>query len=76
MVMGDSWQPCWARATARGPGRWPLLFEPFAGVHARFTQLHLDDRFVIDAGGSPDAVSEAVLAAFREGRLTVIDQPT
>jgi hypothetical protein len=62
----------WERASARGEGRWPLEFEPFARVHARFSQLDLDDRHVIDALGSPNAVSEAVLAAFRAGKLTVV----
>jgi hypothetical protein len=75
-VLSADLDTCWERATARSPGRWPLVFEPFANLHARFTQLHMDDRFVIDAGGSPDTVSEAVLAAFRAGHLAVTDQPT
>jgi hypothetical protein len=63
---------CWDRASGRGEGRWPLEFEPFAKVHARFSQLDLDDRHVIDATGSPNAVSAAVLAAFRAGKLTLV----
>src|SRR5690348_7788608 len=27
---------CWARASSRGEGRWPLEFEPFAAVHEKF----------------------------------------
>lgn len=63
---------CWERASARGEGRWPLEFEPFAKVHARFSQLDLDDRHVIDAIGSPSAVGEAVLAAILAGKLAVV----
>jgi hypothetical protein len=66
---------CWERAVARGERRWPLEFEPFAKVHARLSQLDLDDKHVIDATGSPSAVSEAALAAFRAGELALADQP-
>jgi thymidylate kinase len=66
---------CWERAAARGGQRWPVEFEPFAKVHARFSQLALDDKHVIDATGSPDAVSGAVLAALRAGKLAVTGQP-
>ncbi|MDQ6777409.1 MAG: ATP-binding protein, partial [Actinomycetota bacterium] len=70
-------ETCWERASAKrasagGEGRWPLGFELFAKVHARFSQLDLDDRHEIDAIGSPSAVSEAVLTAFRAGKLAVI----
>lgn len=66
---------CWARASVKGAERWPLEFEPFAKLHTRFSQLDLDDRYVIEATGSPNAVSDAVLTAFRTGKLRVIDQP-
>jgi hypothetical protein len=62
---------CWERATARGERCWPLESEPFARVHARFLQLDLDRRHLIDAAGSPNTVSDALLAAFRAGRLAV-----
>ena len=73
-VLSADLDTCWERATARGPGRWPLVFEPFAKVHAQFAGLQLDDRHVIDATKSPNAVSDAVLTAYRAGRLTVTDQ--
>ncbi len=65
---------CWARASGRGEGRWPLEFEPFAKVHARFANLDLDQRRVIDATGSPEAVCDAVLAAYRAGQLIATDE--
>ena len=61
---------CWERASARGEGRWPLEFEPFARVHARFSQLELDDRHVIDAIGSPSAVGETVLVTWLAPELS------
>ena len=60
---------CWARARSRGEGRWPLEYQPFAAVHARFADLELDERHVVEATGSPEAVCDAVLAAFRAGSL-------
>jgi predicted kinase len=75
-VLTADLETCWERATAKGPGRWPLVFEPFAQLHARFSQLDLDDRCVIDATGVPSTVSDAILAAFRAGHLAVSDRPT
>jgi hypothetical protein len=60
---------CWARASGRGEGRWPLEYEPFAALHARFADLELDDRYEVDAAGDPDGVRDAVLDAYRAGRL-------
>jgi predicted kinase len=62
---------CWTRASARGEGRWPLEYEPFAAVHARFVALELPSTRVVDATASPEAVRDAVLSAYRGGRLVV-----
>jgi hypothetical protein len=60
---------CWARASAREEGRWPLEFEPFAALHERFEGFQIDDRHVVDATATPEEVRDAVLDAFRAGRL-------
>ena len=60
---------CWARAVGRGVGRWPLEFQPFAELHAKFAVLDLDQQHVVDATGPPAAVRDAVLAALQAGRL-------
>lgn len=62
---------CWARASGRDERRWPLEYEPFGAVHARFVSLALDERHVVDATGSPESVRDAVVTAFRAGRLAV-----
>jgi predicted kinase len=62
---------CWARASAREEGRWPLELEPFAALHARVAALELEPRHLVDASGAPVQVSAAVLAAFRAGDLAV-----
>jgi predicted kinase len=62
---------CWARASGRGEGRWPLELEPFAAVNARFAALELDTRHVIDGSPPPETVRDAVLSAFRAGSLVV-----
>jgi predicted kinase len=69
VVLRADLDTCWARASARGEGRWPLEYEPFAAVHARFAALELDDRYEVDAASTPDDVRDAVLDAFRAGRL-------
>ena len=69
VVLRADLDTCWARASARGEGRWPLEFEPFAALHGRFAALDLEARHVVDATGSPDQVCAAVLGAFRAGRL-------
>lgn len=66
---------CWVRARSRGEGRWPLEFSPFAAVHVRFDDLDLDRRHMVEATGSPEAARDAVLSAFRTGRLIVTEQP-
>jgi predicted kinase len=66
---------CWARARGRGEGRWPLEQEPVAALHARFAALDLDPRHVVDASGTAEDVRDAVLVAFRAGRLVVGDPP-
>jgi Mrp family chromosome partitioning ATPase len=65
---------CWARASNRGEGRWRLEFQPFAAVHEKFSALDLDARHVVEATGSPESVRDAVLAAFRAGRLVATDR--
>jgi hypothetical protein len=60
---------CWARASDRPEGRWPLERESFDALHARFGTLDLNDRHVVDATASPDVVAAAVLAATRAGSL-------
>ena len=69
VVLAADLDTCWARASAREGGRWPLEREPFDAVHARFAALDLDPRHVVDATGAPDAVSAAVLVAFHAGQL-------
>jgi predicted kinase len=69
VVLTADLDTCWARASGRGEGRWPLEFQPFAEVHTRFADLDLDARHVVDATGSPEAVCDAVLSAFRAGSL-------
>jgi predicted kinase len=71
VVLTADLETCWARASGRGEGRWPLELEPFAAVHARFAALELDERHVIDATPSEDAVRDAVLSAYAAGRLLV-----
>ena len=70
-VLAADVDTCWTRAVGRGGGRWPLQREPVAKLHARFAALALDPRHVVDATGSPVAVSEAVLAAFRARELAL-----
>jgi predicted kinase len=69
VVLRADLDTCWARASGRGEGRWPLEYEPFAALHARFAELELDDRYEVDAAGDPDGVRDAVLDAYRAGRL-------
>src|ERR1700749_2151074 len=52
--------------TGSGPA---ARFGPFAELPARFTQLDLEGGHVVDATGPAGTVSEALLAAFRTGRL-------
>jgi predicted kinase len=70
-VLTADFDTCWARASARDDRRWPLELEPFTALHERFAALALDPRHVIDATGSPDQVSTAVLVAYRADRLAV-----
>jgi predicted kinase len=44
VVLTADLDTCWARASSRGEGRWPLEFPPFAAVHAKFDNLDLDER--------------------------------
>ena len=62
---------CWARASARDEGRWPLEFAPFAAVHERFATVDLDARHLVDASGTPESVCDAVMSALRAGRLAM-----
>jgi predicted kinase len=73
VVLRADLDTCWARASSRGEGRWPLEFEPFAALHARFAALDLPERQVVDATGSPEAACDAVLSAFRAGRLVATE---
>jgi predicted kinase len=70
-VLTADLETCWARASSRGEGRWQLEFEPFAAVHEKFEHLDLDARHLVEATGSPEHVRDAVLSAFRAGRLLV-----
>jgi hypothetical protein len=45
-------------------------------VHRRFGGLDVDDRHLVDAAGSPDDTSDAVVAAFRAGRLLATTPPS
>jgi predicted kinase len=78
VVLTADLDTCWARARGRGEGRWPLEFQPFAQVYARFAGLDLDARHLVDAAGEPEAVRDAVLSAFRAGSLvtTGVSHPT
>ena len=76
VVLTADLDTCWARARTRGEGRWPLEFPSFAAVHARFATLELDERHVVEATESPEAVCDAVLAAFRTGRLVATERPS
>jgi predicted kinase len=60
---------CWARASSRGEGRWPLEYAAFASVHGRFASLDLPERHLVRAGGTAATTSDAVLSAYRAGRL-------
>jgi predicted kinase len=67
---------CWTRASNRGAGRWPLEYGSFAALHARFADLDLPTRCVVDATGSAEIACDAVLSAFRDGRLVAREQPS
>jgi predicted kinase len=62
-------ETCWTRAEARPPGHWPLERGPASELHQRYVDLGLPDRVVIDASGSIDQVTAAVLTAFAAGQL-------
>jgi predicted kinase len=70
VVLTADLDTCWARASNRGEGRWPLEFQPFAAVHARFADLELHERHVVGATGSPENACDAVLSAFRSSKLS------
>ncbi len=67
---------CWARASRRGEGRWPLDSRTFDELHARFAQVGAYEPHVIDATGPSEDVAAGVLAAFREGRFAARGQPS
>jgi predicted kinase len=71
VVLTADLDTCWARASGRGEGRWPLEYEPFVALHARFAGLELDARRVVDAGGSAESVRDEIVTRFRDGRLGV-----
>jgi predicted kinase len=71
VVLTADLDTCWARAQGRGEGRWPLEYAPFSAVHTRFAELPLDARHRVDATMSVELVADAVLSAFRDGRLDV-----
>jgi predicted kinase len=76
VVLTADLHTCWMRASDRRESRWPLEFEPFAALHARFADLDLPQRCVVDATGSPGTTCDAVLSAFRAGRLDASEQPS
>jgi hypothetical protein len=65
---------CFERAKGRSIGERP---DParFADLHARFDHLGEHERNVVEATGTPDEVADAVLAAFRSGRLAEAVSP-
>jgi len=71
-VLRADLETCMQRATQRGfgTGRFTFDREQFALLHARFADLGTYETHVVDALTSPEAVAEAVLAAFGDGRLT------
>ena len=75
VVLTADLDTCWARASSRAEGRWPLEFEPFAAVHEKFGALDVNARHRVEATGSPESVRDAVLSAFRAGRLVATEQP-
>jgi hypothetical protein len=62
---------CWARASGRGEGRWPLEYETFAALHETFAGLRLDSRHVVQATEPPERVRDAVLSAYQAGELVI-----
>jgi predicted kinase len=76
VVLTADLDTCWDRARRRAEGRWPLEFEAVATLHAKFADLDLPDRRIIEATGSPETTLDAVLAAFRSGRLIVREART
>jgi predicted kinase len=69
VVLTADFETCWARASSRGEGRWPLEHAPFAAVHAKFADVALPERHLVDATGSAPSTSDAVLSAYRSDRL-------
>lgn len=69
VVLGADLATCWARATRRAPGRWPVNYESFVALHSRFEAT--DPARVIDAHQPPDSVAVAVVSAVRDGRLSL-----
>ncbi len=62
---------CWSRASARGEGRWPLEREPFVALHARYRDLAVPARHVVDATPAAESVRDSVIAAYEGDRLVV-----
>jgi len=61
---------CFDRAVGRDDGERPDA-KLMADLHAKFDDLGEYAGHVVDAGGAPDEVAAAVLAAFRSGTLAV-----
>jgi predicted kinase len=59
---------CMERAKSRDPGE-RLDPVPFSELHARFCDLGEYEANVVEAAGTPDQVTAAVLDALRSGRL-------
>jgi hypothetical protein len=73
VLMADP-DTCWERARGRGEGRWALEREPVGQLYERFAGLDLPARQIVDATGSPEAVRDAVLSAFRAGHLIAAER--
>jgi predicted kinase len=71
VVLRADLDTCWARASARAEGRWPLEVRAFGQLHAKFGALDLPETHLVEAIGSPETVAAAVLASFHAGRLAV-----
>jgi len=69
-VLRPDLSTCLARVRQRRSGD-PEDFDAFAQLHTRFEKLGEREPNVVDASGTPEEVAEAVLDAFRSGRLQV-----
>jgi len=67
-VLRASLDACLERSRRRDPAGSPD-FQGFRALHAKFADLGDREAHAIDASGPPQQVANAVLSAFRGGRL-------